>query len=210
VSAGGLHALTRILQPLPANFPLPIMIVQHLPATAGESLPECLNRCCQVVVKQAENRESPRPGFVYLAPPDYHLLVEMDHTLSLTVDERVHYARPAIDELFETAAEAYASALIGVVLTGASADGSRGLQKIKELGGYTVVQDPATAQSPVMPQAALRATTVDRVAPLEEIGDVLMGLAKVPAPGPFRHRKNPASAGRRRAGRGQKEIGFSE
>lgn len=187
-----MHALKTVLQDLPVTFPLPVMIVQHLPATAGDSLPETLDRYCQVTVKQAEHGESPHPGFVYVAPPDYHLLVEIDRTFSLSVDQRVHYARPAIDVLFETAAEAYERALIGVVLTGANMDGSRGLQKIKELGGYAVVQDPATAESPVMPQAALRATTVDRVAPLEEIGAVLMGLSKVSAPGPFRHGKNPA------------------
>mgnify|MGYP006419183371 CR=1 FL=1 len=175
-SAGGLRALSTILPVLPAAFPLPLLVVQHLMATADDYLPRSLAQKCRVTVKQAGEKEPALPGVVYIAPPNYHLLVEIDRTLSLSTDERVNHARPAIDVLFETAAEAYESRLIGVVLTGASSDGSLGLKAIKQHGGFALVQDPATAESPTMPRAAQAATDVDRLAPLQEIGPLLCEL----------------------------------
>ena len=115
-------------------------------------------------------------GRAYVAPPDYHLLIERDETISLSIDEKVNYSRPSIDVLFENATYAWSAGLIGVVLTGANADGARGLRVIKERGGLTVVRDPATAEHPVMPQAAIDATEVDHVLPLEEIGKLLLEL----------------------------------
>ena len=114
---------------------------------------------------------------IYIAPPNYHLLVEADRTFSLSIDEPVNYARPSIDVLFETAADVYKTNLIGVILTGANTDGSHGLKRIKETGGLSVVQDPSTAEADTMPRAAIAAVDVDYVLPLEEIGKVLTMLA---------------------------------
>ena len=132
-----------------------------------------LSNRCELVVKEAEDTETIRPGCVYMAPADYHLLVERDYTLSLSVDEPVNYSRPSIDVLFQSAAEAYGPALLGIVLTGASHDGSRGLVRIKEFGGITVVQDPSTAQASLMPSAAIRASEVDYILGLSDIGPFL-------------------------------------
>ncbi len=174
VSSGGLEALAVILAQLPASFPIPVLVVQHLQPDSDAFLAEYLNGCSPVAVKMADEKEALRPGWVYLAPPNYHLLVEEDETLSLSVEERVNYARPSIDVLFESAADAYGPELIGIILTGGSRDGSQGLKRIKERGGLTVVQDPATAQAKVMPEEALAVTKVDHVLALEEIGPFLV------------------------------------
>ncbi len=176
VSAGGLEALAVILAQLPASFPIPVLVVQHLQPDSDTFLAEYLDGCSPLGVKMADEKEALRPGWVYLAPPSYHLLVEEDETLSLSVEERVNYARPSIDVLFESAADAYGPALIGIILTGSSRDGSQGLKRIKERGGLTVVQDPATARAEVMPKEALAATRVDHVLALEEIGPVLVKI----------------------------------
>lgn len=173
VSAGGMDALLTILPNLPADFPVPVIIVQHVGPQANNYLAQHLNASCRLTVKEADEKESIAAGVVYLAPANYHLLIEEDKTLSLSVSERVNYARPSIDVLFETAADAYGPDLIGIVLTGANDDGSRGLRKIKEQDGLTVVQDPATALVSVMPKSAIAATAVDHILPLEEIGPFL-------------------------------------
>ncbi len=175
-SAGGLEALHTILAALPAHFAVPLLIVQHMSPHSDNLLAEVLNRHSRIVVKEAEEKEIPQPGIAYIAPPDYHLMVEADRTLSLSREERVNFSRPAIDVLFETAAEAYGDKLIGVVLTGANADGSLGLQAIKKFGGTCVVQDPLTAVASRMPQAAIASTKVDYVVPLVEIGPLMQGL----------------------------------
>ena len=175
-SAGGLRALSTILPALPAEFPVPGLVVQHLRPTTDDYLPRSLAQKCRVKVKQVGEKEPALPGVVYIAPPNYHLLIELDRTLSLSTDALINLARPAIDVLFETAAEAYGSRLIGVVLTGASSDGSLGLKAIKRYGGFALVQDPATAESPTMPRAAQAATDVDRLARLPEIGPLLCEL----------------------------------
>jgi len=173
VSAGGMEALHAILADLPADFPLPIIVVQHIAPDGDDFLSRFLNEKCLLVVKEADEKEMLSPGVVYLAPPNYHLLVENDATLSLTVTERVNYARPAIDVLFETAADAFGPELIGIVPTGANDDGSRGRKKIKELDGLAMVQDPETADSEMMPMSAIEAVEVDHILPLEEIGPLL-------------------------------------
>ena len=175
-SAGGLNALSVVLPSLPGTFPVPLVIVQHLSPRGMSRLHTILNGKCAIDVREAEEKLEPQPGTAYFAPPNYHLLLELDGTFSLSVDERVNFSRPAIDITFETAAELYRSALIGVVMTGASSDGSLGLARIKMLGGYAIVQDPKEAESPTMPQAALRAVQPDAVLLLRDIGPSLTRL----------------------------------
>ncbi len=178
VSAGGMNALPLVLFPLPSDFPVPIVIVQHIsPDRRDNYLIEYLNRLVRLQVKEADEKESIDTGSVYIAPADYHLMIENDRTFSLCVDEKVQYARPSIDVLFESASEVYDSGLIGVILTGANADGAIGLKKIKENGGLAIVQDPETADSTMMPRSAIEACEVDHVLPLVEIGDFLMKIA---------------------------------
>lgn len=181
VSAGGWDALNTILPALPREFTLPVVIVQHLSPDSEGYLAQSLNKRCLLKVKEADEKEPIEPGTIYIAPANYHLLIEEDRTLSLSISEHVHYSRPSIDVLFETAAEAFGPRLIGVVLTGASADGSQGLKKIQERGGLTLVQDPATAESPIMPQAAIKTIhaegrLVDYILPLKEIAPFLMKI----------------------------------
>jgi two-component system chemotaxis response regulator CheB len=173
-SAGGMSALKAILKDLPPDFPAPVMIVQHIAPQAGSSLSELLDAFVDIRVKEAEDKDSIRPGMVYIAPAGYHLLVEPDRTLSLSVDERVNFSCPAIDVLFDSAADTFGAALIGVVLTGANADGSAGLIKIAEAGGLAVVQSPETAESPYMPSAALQKVAAAHRTPLAEIAGVLL------------------------------------
>lgn len=176
-SMGGMNALQTILGTLPENFPVPIAVVQHRYRTSNEGLPAFLGRRTKLHVVDTTDKEWIKPGTVYLAPANYHLLVERGE-LSLSVDEAVAYSRPSIDVLFESAADAYPGSVIGVVLTGANADGARGAARIKSRGGFVVVQDPATAESPAMPQAAIDATRVDRILPLDRIGPFLIELCR--------------------------------
>jgi two-component system, chemotaxis family, protein-glutamate methylesterase/glutaminase len=177
-SAGGLEALSIVLPSLPAAFPVPLVVVQHLNPQAMSRLHLLLARNCAIAVREADEKIEPQPGVAYFVPPNYHLLLELDGTFSLSVDERVNFSRPAIDVTFETAAELYGSRLIGVVMTGASADGSRGLARIKSLGGYTIVQDPKEAQSVMMPESAIRAAQPHAVLPLRDIGPMLIRLCE--------------------------------
>jgi two-component system chemotaxis response regulator CheB len=175
-SAGGLSALKSIFAHLPPEFRVPLIIVQHQPADFGDALALSLNRQCPVPVKEADEKEAVLPGKAYLAPANYHLLIEDDRTFSLSVDERVNFSRPSIDVLFETAAEVYRSGLMGIILTGASEDGSRGLKAVKDHGGLTLVQDPRSAEAEAMPLAAINTADPDLVLPLTEIGPYIMGL----------------------------------
>ena len=175
-SAGGLNALKTVLRNLNRDFKFPVIIVQHISPDSENYLIHILNDLKRLKVKEADEKEHPLPGYAYVAPPNYHLLVEPDQTFTLTVDERVNYARPSIDVLFETAAEAYREHLIGIILTGANNDGSRGMKRIKELGGLAIVQDPETAEVDSMPRAAILACAVDHVLPLEEIASFLNEL----------------------------------
>ena len=176
VSAGGIEALTKVISRLRPDFPVPLIIVQHRSPEADDFLVGHLNEKSVVTVKEAEGREPLCPGVVYIAPPDYHLLIEEDRTFSLSQEERLHFSRPSIDVLFDTAADAFGPSLVGIILTGANSDGSAGLKKIKEGGGMTIVQDPATAYVSVMPKAAIQATEVDHILPLDEIGLFLNSL----------------------------------
>jgi len=177
-SAGGLNALQVILAPLPANFPLPILIVQHRFPTADDLMTFALNESCRLTVKEADEKDYIEPGHVYIAPPNYHILVERDRTISLSADAKVCYSRPSIDVLFESAADVYLSYLIGVILTGANHDGTAGLKKIKQNGGMTLAQDPTTAEAEMMPLSAIRANVIDQVLSLNEISSLLVLLGK--------------------------------
>jgi two-component system chemotaxis response regulator CheB len=173
VSAGGMAALQAIVSELRADFPLPVIVVQHRSADADDFLSGFLDERAKVRVKEAEEKEKLAAGVVYVAPANYHLLVEEDQTLSMTVGEKVNFARPSIDVLFETAADVFSAGLIGIILTGAGTDGSKGMKSIKESGGLTIVQDPGTAESDAMPKAAIAITVIDHILPLPEIGPFL-------------------------------------
>ena len=177
VSAGGMSALSTVLSRLPDDFALPIIIVQHMDPDSRDHLPDHLDRKCNIQVKEAEDKENIMSGVAYIAPPNYHLLLEEDRTFSLSVDDAVNYSRPSIDVMFETAADVYKRRLVGVVLTGANADGSKGLKMIKAIGGLAVVQDPATARVDYMPKAAIASTKVDHILPLEEIASLITELS---------------------------------
>ena len=172
-SLGGLRALETVLAGLPQQFPLPVVIVQHRKTDAEETLVALLEQHCGLPVSEAEDKLEICPGQVYLAPGDYHLLVE-DGSFALSTEEPVHFARPSIDMLFESAAETCGRGVIGVVLTGTGNDGALGLARIKQRGGLTVVQEPESADSDGMPKAAVAASAVDRVLPLDEIGPFLV------------------------------------
>jgi two-component system, chemotaxis family, protein-glutamate methylesterase/glutaminase len=174
-SLGGLHALEVVLRGLAHDFPLPIAIVQHR-SGEWEGQKSQLARLLQIhtplPVIEASDKEPLAGGHVYLAPADYHLLVD-DGRLALSTDARVCHARPSIDVLFESAADVYREGVVAVLLTGANADGTAGSLRIKRRGGAVVAQDPRGAESPVMPQSAISAGVVDRVLPLEEIAPYL-------------------------------------
>jgi two-component system, chemotaxis family, protein-glutamate methylesterase/glutaminase len=177
VSAGGIEALKILLPALPASFPLPVAIVQHRDPHADGFLASYLDRMSSIAVREAEDKEPFCAGHAYLAPAGYHLLLESDHRLSLSVDPRVNHSCPSIDVLFESAADVFAESLIGIVLTGGNADGAQGLKAIKARGGLAVVQDPQTASATAMPRAALEATPVDHVVDLGEIAQLLLRMS---------------------------------
>ena len=176
-SWGGLQALERLLQELPEEFEPPVVIAQHRsPSSDRDGLAQLLQTHARRPVSDAGDKDAIEPRHVYLAPPDYHLLVEPGH-FALSVDDRVHHARPSIDVLFESAADAYRERTVGIVLTGANRDGAAGLARIKELGGVAIVQDPSDAAARTMPRAAIAATPeADAVLPLDEIPRFLTGL----------------------------------
>ena len=178
-SAGGLYALSFLLEKLPVEFSLPVIIVQHRMNDKQELLEEILQMKCSLPVKQADEKETIVSGVVYLAPPGYHLLIETDRTFSLSVDRPVSYSRPSIDVLFETAAYAYREGLIGIILTGSNRDGAEGISTVSKCGGLTIAQDPEEAQYPSMPAAAIATRSVRRIFTLEEISNFLLKISAV-------------------------------
>ncbi|HEY9698287.1 MAG TPA: chemotaxis protein CheB [Trichocoleus sp.] len=174
-SLGGLTALKTILKDLPAGFAAAIAIVQHRHKESDYSLCAFLQQFTVLPVYEVEDKQRILPGHIYMAPADYHLIVESGY-FSLSIDDPVSYARPSIDVLMETAADAYAEQAIGVILTGANQDGAQGLFALKARGGVTIVQQPETAESPVMPSAAIAGVAVDRILPLSLIGGYLADL----------------------------------
>ncbi|MGP3771783.1 chemotaxis protein CheB [Streptomyces sp. SDT5-1] len=175
-SAGGIHALATLLGGLDADFPVPVLVVQHLDPRHRTVLAEILDRRTDLGVKLAEQDETARPGTAHIAPPDRHLLVGSDGTLTLTRSELVHFLRPSADLLFESVAGAYDERTIAIVLSGTGSDGAMGVDAVKSRGGTVIAQDPRTAEFKGMPEAAVGTGAVDFVLPLEEIPAVLRGL----------------------------------
>lgn len=176
-SAGGLRAIQTLLGGLESDFPWPVVIVQHRARESDSGLCGFLQRSSRLRVSEPEDKEAIRTGRAYLAPRDYHLLVEAGH-FALSTEAPLWHARPSIDVLFESAADSCGAGAIGVILTGANADGAAGLARIKASGGVAVVQDPATAESSEMPESAIAATVVDRVLPLPAISSYLADLSR--------------------------------
>jgi two-component system chemotaxis response regulator CheB len=175
-SLGGMSALQIILSNLTHDFCVPIAVAQHRHKKSNEGLPAYFRRQTDLKVVGAEDKQWIQPGHVYLAPADYHLLIERNGArgeLSLSVDEAVRHSRPSIDVLFESAADAYKDRVVAVVLTGANDDGSRGAARIKSRGGMVVAQDPEQAEAPTMPRATIQAVQVDRILRLEDIAPFL-------------------------------------
>jgi two-component system chemotaxis response regulator CheB len=177
-SLGGLNALTTLLAQLPADFAVPVAIAQHRGPLADGALAALLNERSRLVVVDAEDKMALEPGHAYLAPPDYHLLIEARGRLALSTDPHVRSARPSIDVLFESAAVVYGPSLAGVILTGASADGADGLRRVVQRGGQAVIEDPATAECSTMPAAAFAVTPAAAVLPLARIADYLAALTE--------------------------------
>lgn len=174
-SWGGLAALRELTSALPADFGLPLVVVQHRHKRSGQLLPSLLQDSTRLCVCETEDKAPIDPGTVYIAPADYHLLIEDGH-FALSTDEPVRYSRPSIDVTFVSAADNYGERSVGVILTGANADGARGLKRIYDRGGLALVQLPATAESPTMPAAALEAVPKARVLSIEEIAATLESL----------------------------------
>lgn len=175
-SWGGLAALSALLGDLPADFGIPVVVVQHRGKDTEPLLTQLLQDATALEVREAEDKDPLIPGTALIAPANYHLLVDEGHA-SLTIEEPVRFSRPSIDVMFSSAADTYGSGVIGVVLTGANEDGARGLADIVKRGGRALVQDPKSAEIPVMPQAAIRAVPTSQVLPLDALGPRLVELS---------------------------------
>ena len=178
VSSGGMNAMNILFSLLPKDFNTPIIIVQHISARSNNQWITLLNDNTNLCIKEVDEKEKIEKGTIYFAAPNYHLMIEQNKTFSLTVDERVNFARPSIDVLFESAAEAYKDKLIGVVLTGSNTDGTNGIKRIQECGGLTIIQDPDSAESSYMPASAITAIKPDYILSLEEIIKLLIKIDK--------------------------------
>jgi len=174
-SLGGFHALTTVLGGLSKDFPVPIAVVQHRSHEDSDALARLLASQMKLKVVEIDDKLPMQEGSIYVCPSNYHLLVDGKH-FALSTDAPVLHARPSIDVFFESAAEAFNEGVIGVLLTGMSKDGTSGLRKIKEHGGYVVVQDPAAAEGRIMPKTAIASVEVDKILPLEEIAPLLTAL----------------------------------
>jgi len=175
-SAGGLRALTEVLSVLTADFPASITVVQHLDPRHRSLMADILNRQSRLPIKQAEEGDRVQPGAVFIAPPDRHLLVNVDGTLSLSRTELVHFVRPSADLLFESVAASFKDRAIAVMLTGTGSDGASGVKAIKTMGGTVIAQDEGTSEFFGMPGAAIQTGAVDFVLPLKDIGPALTKL----------------------------------
>lgn len=173
-SAGAIEVLSGLLSGLPATFKLPVIVVVHLPPRRASLLPELFANKCALAVREPQDKQPVTAG-IWFAPPDYHLLVESGRTFALSIDEPVKYCRPSIDVLFESAARVYARRLLGVILTGANDDGASGARTISDCGGIVVVQDPLTADSKAMPQAAIASSAPQLVGSPAELRSVISG-----------------------------------
>lgn len=181
-SAGGLAALTEVLSALPHEFPAPIAVVQHLDPRHRSLMAKILSTRTALKVKEAEEEEKLEPGTVYIAPPDHHLLINPDGSVSLTHSELVHFVRPSADLLFESVAANYKDRSIAVVLTGSGSDGSLGVEAIKKMGGTVIAQDESSSEFFGMPGAAIQTGIVDFILPLKEIAPALVTLVMTGVP----------------------------
>jgi two-component system chemotaxis response regulator CheB len=177
-SAGGVQALAAVLPAFPAGSRTAIFVVLHLPRDRPSLLTEVFSPKCALEVREAQDKEPVRPGTVYFAPSNYHLLVDEGPRLALSADDLVHHSRPSIDVLFESAAEIYGYRLLGVILTGANEDGAQGLAAVHDAGGITAVQEPETAQASTMVRSAIRLRTPDFVLPLERIAELFRTVGR--------------------------------
>ena len=177
VSAGGLEALGQIIPRLEKNIPLPVIIVQHMSPDSENFLARHLDEMSDVHVKEAEDKEFLEAGVVYIAPPDYHLMINMDRSFFLSCEERVNYSRPSVDVMFESVVDIFHDKTVGVVLTGANSDGAKGLAQIKDAGGLAIVQSPESSHADAMPRAAIETAEVDFIVPLERMGRFVNTLA---------------------------------
>jgi two-component system chemotaxis response regulator CheB len=175
-SAGGVEAMLIVLDHFTPAFKLPVVVILHLPENRPSELAQVLERRLRRPVREAQDKASLEPGVIYVAGPSYHLSIEHDRSFSLSQEPRVHFSRPSIDVLFQSAADAYGPALVGVLMTGASQDGASGLASIATAGGLTVVQDPAEAKVSTMPAAALSLFRPDHILTLDGIGSLLASL----------------------------------
>ena len=176
-SAGGSDALELLLNSLPANYSVPILLVKHHDFESGEKMVHWLDGRIPLDVHFAEDKEQAKSGSVIVAPPNYHLLLEADGTISLSLDEPVIHARPSLDVLFESAAQAFGKDVLCIVLTGASRDGAAGAEAVRKAGGRVYVQSPATAEVPVMPRAALGKSGAEFSLKLNDLTKQLLGFA---------------------------------
>lgn len=177
-SAGGIDAIKTVIKDLPDNFLLPIVTVLHISDKMNHNFADLFRNDRGIAVREVEEKRVPMPRSFYLAPPGYHLFLEPDHSFGLSVEEKVNWARPSIDLLFESAAASYGKKVAGVILTGANGDGASGLSAIRAAGGLGIVQDPRTAYAAAMPEAALKESGADFVLPLDEIGALLGSLSQ--------------------------------
>ena len=175
-SAGGFKAIKLFLSTLDPKMNAPIIIIQHVLSGSDINIAGLYGNLCNYLVKEVISKEKITSGYVYLVPPNYHLLLEEDLSFTLSTEDKVSYARPSIDVTFECAAEIFKSSLVGVLLTGANEDGSKGLKKIQEWGGYTIVQNPETAEIATMPQSALNIMTPDKIIEIGELGKFINNL----------------------------------
>jgi two-component system chemotaxis response regulator CheB len=176
-SAGGVEALTRILPSIPATLAAAILIVVHVPRERPSLLGEIFRAKCKLHVDEAVDKADIKPGTIYFAPPDYHMLVDRGPQIALSVDDVVQFSRPSIDVLFESAADIYGARLLGVLLTGGNEDGAAGMAYIAQCGGSTILQDPAEAIAAAMPEGALKVMKPTHILRLDDIRNLLMALA---------------------------------
>lgn len=175
-SWGGMEAVNNILAGLPASFSIPIIVILHRLKNVESELPRLIAKKTSLKVKEIDEKEEIKGGYVYIAPANYHVLVEEDRSFSLCVSEPVHYSRPSLDVSFQSAARVFRSALVGIILTGANRDGSEGMLEIQRQGGLTIVQDPKEAEVDTMPKAALKLIQADYILSLEGIKQLLINI----------------------------------
>jgi len=179
-SAGSLQVILDIISSIRPDFPVPVLIVLHRNSAFESSLEELFASKSHATIKEIEEKEPILPGVIYIAPADYHVLMEEDQTFSLDYSERVNFSRPSIDVAFRCASDVYGASLVCLLLSGGNSDGVAGLEYVRSMGGVTIVQDPATAEVPYMPQHAIDQVAIDFVLPAEDLPGFLKGLVFLP------------------------------